>query len=152
MRTSLFPFPKCAYSFSWLAAQLSFNITLLTEYLIAHSSEIQRVVIPATGIFDKNRELARKQQCCLPFSEHMVKYTESICGKSERKYVQRGKVKPRKMYNFFFSDFFTRDHLSSNSSLSLYFLKDWQTILCIYSYFLNFLCTIVCMQFAVLLV
>lgn len=76
-------------------------------------------MIPATGIFGKDREAARKQECYLPFSERMVKYTRSICGKSERKYVQRGKVKPRKVYNLFFSqtDSFTHDHFSSNSSL-----------------------------------
>lgn len=63
-------------------------------------------MIPATGIFDKDRKAARKQECYFPFSEHVVKYTESICGKSERKHVQRGKVKPRKVYNLFFSDRF----------------------------------------------
>ena len=70
-------------------------------YLIVHCSKMQKAMIPAAGIFDKDRDVARKQECYLPFSEHMVKYTESVCGKLERKYVQRGKVKPRKVYNLF---------------------------------------------------
>jgi len=67
---------------------------------------VQNATIPATAIFEKDKEAARKQEGCLQYSEHLVKYTESICGKSERKYVQGGKLKPRKGCNLFFSDRF----------------------------------------------